>query len=493
MAITYQQALAFSQGPIGSQIPFVSRVLRPSNWNNLNGGLKAQYLGQIEGAMQDPVGFTINRLQNDVAGYVINSNLGGGTGQAEAADYKNNLQTEVNFLISQKVPVSDIKSSIESGQQTGITSLRDQYKRKTDQAWYDKVFNVSNALMVGGLTGGLGLAPYQQTLLNSAIQLAAGAKPEDVLRAAAGTLTAAQIPKYLAQVSAFGDLPDTAYTALENASRQVTNALITKQDPKTAMLAGAAGGAVTGFLASDNAAIARAAGEYTQALAAGMTQEQALNKALSGFVAAEQSAAKQKVLDSAAQDQKTTTTETTSTKTPTTTPTTTPATATTPTTTTTTTTDDKSLPPVTVTAAADPNKAILDLISPTTQITTPEIKNPSLPEVTVTATADNTAGNLSTISSSDTGTKEQAKTTTPTRDSILLSLLNQPMNAQYLGSQKTTTPTQTQLTYGPGSQALAQALRIGDAGAPIFGGDKEKSKRSGWNVESLRYMGNSEV
>ena len=53
------------------------------------------------------------------------------------------------------------------------------------------------------------------------------------------------------------------------------------------------------------------------------------------------------------------------------------------------------------------------------------------------------------------------------------------------------TPTQTTVT--PGSQALAQALRIGDVGAPIFGGDKEEGGRSGWNIESLRYTGNSEA
>ena len=42
----------------------------------------------------------------------------------------------------------------------------------------------------------------------------------------------------------------------------------------------------------------------------------------------------------------------------------------------------------------------------------------------------------------------------------------------------------------PGSQALAQALRVGDAGGPIFGGGGEDTqKKSGWNVESLRYMG----
>lgn len=45
----------------------------------------------------------------------------------------------------------------------------------------------------------------------------------------------------------------------------------------------------------------------------------------------------------------------------------------------------------------------------------------------------------------------------------------------------------------PGSEALAQALRIGDVGAPVFGGEKETGRRSGWNVESLRYMGNTEA
>ena len=53
--------------------------------------------------------------------------------------------------------------------------------------------------------------------------------------------------------------------------------------------------------------------------------------------------------------------------------------------------------------------------------------------------------------------------------------------------------TQRQVTpvaqYSPGSQALGQALRIGDVGAPVFGADKEEGKKAGWNVESLRYMG----
>jgi hypothetical protein len=38
---------------------------------------------------------------------------------------------------------------------------------------------------------------------------------------------------------------------------------------------------------------------------------------------------------------------------------------------------------------------------------------------------------------------------------------------------------------GPGSAALAQALRV-DAGAPIFGGEKKGKRRNVWNIESLR-------
>ena len=64
------------------------------------------------------------------------------------------------------------------------------------------------------------------------------------------------------------------------------------------------------------------------------------------------------------------------------------------------------------------------------------------------------------------------------------------------GYTPTTASTPTSVTTtgagaAPGSSALAQALRT-DLGAPIFGGDKDKeSPKSGWNVESLRYMGNS--
>lgn len=60
----------------------------------------------------------------------------------------------------------------------------------------------------------------------------------------------------------------------------------------------------------------------------------------------------------------------------------------------------------------------------------------------------------------------------------------------YSPTSPQTSVTTTGAGASPGSAALAQALRT-DLGAPIFGSDKDKEgRKSGWNVESLRYMGN---
>ena len=78
--------------------------------------------------------------------------------------------------------------------------------------------------------------------------------------------------------------------------------------------------------------------------------------------------------------------------------------------------------------------------------------------------------------------------------SSISNFLSPTRSAQTEGGGTTPSASPTSVTttgagQAPGSQALSQALRIGDPGAPIFGGDKEEGKKSGWNVESLRYMG----
>lgn len=70
-----------------------------------------------------------------------------------------------------------------------------------------------------------------------------------------------------------------------------------------------------------------------------------------------------------------------------------------------------------------------------------------------------------------------------------------PQKTRTPQSADTSSATYTAVNTTPSSSALGQALRIGDAGAPIFGAsDKEnEGKKSGWNVESLRYMNSSEA
>ena len=104
--------------------------------------------------------------------------------------------------------------------------------------------------------------------------------------------------------------------------------------------------------------------------------------------------------------------------------------------------------------------------------------------------------------------KSQSYVPLPTEQKLLASALYPAVYSTLFGqsTQPSTTvrapttsttpaPTQqvspTQTTISPGTQALAQALRVGDVGAPIFGGDKEEGRKAGWNVESLRYMGDT--
>ena len=54
-----------------------------------------------------------------------------------------------------------------------------------------------------------------------------------------------------------------------------------------------------------------------------------------------------------------------------------------------------------------------------------------------------------------------------------------------------TTPGMGQAT--PGSAALAQVLNQGGAGGTIFGTSSDQGKKKpGWNIASLRYMGNQD-
>lgn len=125
---------------------------------------------------------------------------------------------------------------------------------------------------------------------------------------------------------------------------------------------------------------------------------------------------------------------------------------------------------------------------------------------TETPTGEGVVGDVSADAAAAQAAKPESLGIIPTESKLLASALYPAVYTTLFGQstqpsvgsaqitpapqpQKQPSPTQTTIT--PGTQALAQALRVGDVGAPIFGGDKEEGRKAGWNVESLRYMGDT--
>jgi hypothetical protein len=334
-----------------------------------------------------------------------------------------------------------------------------------------------------------GLSTTQKIVASSSIQLATGAKPEDIIRNVAATVAAAQIPEVLKGIneevakSAPNLVQDTVKSAMVNAERQAVAAAINGQNVAQNALAGAIGGTVAdvGLLATDNQAIARSVGEYAQYKQAGYSDDQALAKSIQGYASesAKAEAAKKIKQQTAGlsveqvmaaqnyggvqQDG-----------------------------------GLQRLPPVSVTANAE--KPVGENLSVLSAPETPGARRlsatdtRSLPPITVTANTDKslpgvsvtgTVGEDLSIITPDT-TEKQPEEKTPEqqrRDIILTSLINKRVDTPLYNNKR---PVAQQS--GPGTAALAQALRVGDVGAPIFGRDEE-GKKAGWNLESLRYMG----
>jgi len=153
--------------------------------------------------------------------------------------------------------------------------------------------------------------------------------------------------------------------------------------------------------------------------------------------------------------------------------------------------------------AAGLTQTAIEQISPTTGPT--PVEERSVGVGTEMPTGNAAVGDISQEVAAAQKAKPEAYVTLPTEQKLLQSALYPSVYTTLFGQKAqpslagapatttapTTTPTSpTQTTITPGSQALAQALRIGDVGAPIFGTDKDEGKKAGWNVESLRYMGN---
>lgn len=368
------------------------------------------------------------------------------------------------------------------------------------------VQQVATAALATYVTANPSLTGQEKIVASGAIQLATGAKPEDVIRNVIASTASNQIlPTVLKDLNAAvaNQFPDaisqTVKSALINAERQAVAATVTGQDVSQAALAGFAGGTV-GDLAQWGAQVAApkmedvntksigiAAGEYAQYKVAGYSDEQALNKAVQGVfsiqaqaaakaelakqtagLSAEQVMASQSYGQTAgfpsAQSGQFTGTEA----------------------------GGKSLAP----QFSDAPATVGENLSVVPGGYRPSaFETRSLPQTFTTAKESLAGGTTTATSGEDLSlipTVSADKIAAPTdktpeqqrRDTILTSLINKQVDTP-LYSNKSKTVTQQA---GPGTAALSQALRVGDVGAPIFGRDEE-GRKAGWNLESLRYMG----
>ena len=298
MAITtYDQAIAFANSPTGQSIPgmwdALARVKESHSIRSLK-RYRAEDIANIAKAAQDPLKWQLNRSVSAVANYA--KAVAGGFDKNFDPSVKQNIIKEYeklpSYLVSNKLDVSEIQGIWREAEKSLLRNQQMQSKKST----FDYVFDIADSLIVGSLTGGLGLSPLNAAALSSAIAIANGADVKQALQAGLAGLGAGQVGEYLQTVNAISN-NQVVNSAVTNAARQATAATIMGQDVKTAALAGLAGGAVGGSLlrSTDNAAISRAAGEYTQAMASGMSPAAAMVQALSGFAEEEMVDAKTKI------------------------------------------------------------------------------------------------------------------------------------------------------------------------------------------------------
>jgi hypothetical protein len=382
------------------------------------------------------------------------------------------------------------------------------------------VQQVATAALATYVAANPSLTGQEKIVASGAIQLATGAKPEDVIRNVIASTASNQIlPSVLNKLNTaiseqFPDgIDKTVKSALINAERQAVAATVTGQDVSQAALAGFAGGTVSD-LAQWGAQIAApkmedvntksigiAAGEYAQYKVAGYSDEQALNKAVQGvFSIQTQAAAKAELAKQTAglsgeqiiaafpysQSGQATGLDT----------------------------GTKQLTEQFSTGSGYTKEAPIG--ASLSVLSTPDIpgarprdptasrnvvgelpmqystKKESLPGGTTSSTSGEDLSLIPTVSADKIAAPTEKTPEELRRNSILLSLINKNLDSG-VGGGGTRTSKAAPATQGQGSvgtSALAQALRIGDVGAPIFGRDEE-GKKAGWNLESLRYMGNA--
>ena len=311
----------------------------------------------------------------------------------------------------------------------------------------------------------------EQWAMGAAVTIARGGSVEDVIKNAVGSLAGNELSGFVKGLENITD--PTVKTALANSVSMATKALATGGDIGQALIAGAAGGAIAAETqsATDSNAIARAAGEYAKALAAGQSQQQALTGALSGFISQQDKATAAPLIQAEAAK---ITSEPPSGADVVATP------------------FEPSGPPISsqqVTALPDDsaissaNTSNLPFAPRLEELVTSDSRILDETPEPITSQKDAQIMDLTGITSDAPSSK--AAPAAGAKSTIMLSGLGAGTPA---AGAPAAAPAPTGATGGqapPGSQALAQALRTGDVGDPLFG-RKGKSNRPVWNIESLR-------
>jgi hypothetical protein len=250
-------------------------------------------------------------LQEDVTGYVIYQNLpgGGGTAKAEAKDLKANIDKYISFLQDNGQSVNEITSVINQGSLTGAKSLEEQVKRKNEVSLIDRATDIALNVGLGSLSAGLSTGA--QLALNAAIAYDQGAKVEDIVRGAVGSILANQFkPLEAGQTTGVNVIDDfnkqiqkinnpELQSAIFNGVRQGTYATVTEQNIAKNIAAGSVAGAIATNIQNKykDPALASAAGEYVQAKIAGKSDLEAAAAAFSGYATEEDRQNAKKVVD----------------------------------------------------------------------------------------------------------------------------------------------------------------------------------------------------
>lgn len=317
MAITnLQQARNFVNGGFGDLMPTLKSDLEQLEWyygraaqGQMSAAGRARqqqyFINKINSAAQNSKQYAIDQVNNLVKNIVIQTAYNNPRSLAQANDYKKQLDPTIKYLIQNEgLPITSVSKILQDAEYQANVYAGKEFERQYKRSALDNFFDFAEILMGAVAIPGMGKAlasslgvsgAVGNAIANTTMAIANGADPQKALETVLASMTSYEAGEYIVGLSKVND--PIIKNTLGNAITQGTNAALLGNDVKTAVLAGAAGGAVAGatLKATDDAAISAAAGEYSKNVAAGMSSQDAMTSALVDFILTERDEAEKKV------------------------------------------------------------------------------------------------------------------------------------------------------------------------------------------------------